>query len=58
MDKVIEVGKWIIENSATICAGIVSVCGGLIMIFLPIPGEQPEKTLHAIADFFGKFSKK
>ena len=30
----------------------------LIAVFAIIPGEQPEKTLKAVADIVGKFSRK
>ena len=30
----------------------------LIAIFALIPGDQPEKTLRAIANFIGRFSRK
>lgn len=41
---------------------IIGALNGLILaliaIFALIPGEQPEKTLRAIAAFVGRFSRK
>lgn len=45
-----NLGPWL----AAINAGILA----LIAIFALIPGDQPEKFLHSVADFIGKFSAK
>ncbi len=37
---------------------VVSACGGLIALFMMIPGEQPEKALQSFVDMISRFSKK
>jgi hypothetical protein len=41
---------------------LIAAANGLILaliaVFALIPGEQPEKTLRAIAAFIGRFSRK
>lgn len=37
---------------------IESLMASLIMLFMLIPGDQPEKTLQKILDIMSKFSKK
>lgn len=45
-------------QAQNIVGGIVMIVNGLIIVAMIIPGEQPEKFLHGIADFLSKFSKK
>lgn len=58
MDKVLEIGKWILANYQAIIASIVGLCMALIVIAQMIPGEQPEKFLQGVVDFLAKFSAK
>lgn len=58
MDKVLEIGQWIIANYQVVISALVAVLGGLITIFLLVPGDQPEKFLKAVVDFLAKFSVK
>jgi hypothetical protein len=45
-------------NWQNILAGVNGLVAALILIFLAIPGTQPEKFLHSVADFLSKFSVK
>ena len=54
MDKVILVLNMLPE----ILNAVVAVLIALAALFMFIPGEQPEKSIHKIADFLAKFSKK
>lgn len=58
MDKVLEIGQWIIANYQVVISALVAVLGGLITIFLLVPGDQPEKFLKTVVDFLAKFSVK
>jgi hypothetical protein len=58
MDKIIEIGKFVVGNYETILSAIVAVLTGIIAISLLIPGDQPEKALQAVVDFLKKFSRK
>ena len=58
MEKIVEIGKWILENGPALLMAISAVLSALIAVFMIIPGEQPEKTLQAIVDFLAKFSRK
>lgn len=50
--------RFITEHYGDILAAADALLLGLIAVFLLIPGEQPEKTFRAIADFIEKFSRK
>lgn len=58
MQTIITIGQWIVANYQAVIAAVVAIFGGLIAIFMMIPGDQPEKTLQKIVDFLAKFSKK
>jgi hypothetical protein len=45
-------------NWLEVIAALNGLILALIAIFALIPGEQPEKTLRAIAAFVGRFSRK
>ncbi len=49
---------WVLANYQAILTAVVAVISALTALFLLIPGEQPEKSLKAIADFLAKFSNK
>ena len=50
--------KFILDHFQDILTAIVGLLSALTIVFLLIPGEQPEKTFRAIADFLEKFSMK
>lgn len=50
--------SFIAQNLFPILGAIHAVILALIGLFMLIPGEQPEKSLQAVASFLGKFSKK
>ena len=50
--------SFVATNIVPILNGVVAVVGGLIMIAMVIPGEQPEKALQSALDFLKKFSSK
>lgn len=58
MQSVLAIGQWILANYQLLISAIMAVVSALTALFLIIPGEQPEKTFQAIADFLAKFSKK
>lgn len=58
MDSIGPVISWILENWKDVLVGANAVLGGLIMIFLLVPGEQPEKTFKMISEWLEKISKK
>ena len=58
MEKLLEIGKWILANYETILGNVSVILAAVIAISLLIPGEQPEKFLQKVLDFIKKFSKK
>ncbi len=54
----LEVAKVLYANYSTVLGGLSAVASVLILVFLPIKGEQPEKALQAFVNFVAKFSKK
>lgn len=58
MEKLIQVGSWLVAMGPEIISAIVALLSGVIAIALLIPGEQPEKALQGAVDFLKKFSKK
>lgn len=58
MDKLIEMGSWLVASGPQIVSAVVALLSGVIAIALLIPGEQPEKALQGAVDFLKKFSKK
>ncbi len=58
MDKIISVFKWIVDTGPDAATKISAALLALCAIFAMIPGDQPEKFLHGIADFVAKFSRK
>lgn len=53
-----SVVAWILANYQTVIVDTNAVVLALIALFTVIPGEQPEKFLHGVAEFLGKFSNK
>ena len=58
MDKVLEIGGWILANYQAVLSAVMGVLTALIALALLIPGDQPEGWFKAAADFLGKFSRK
>lgn len=58
LTQLLEAGKALYMNYAEVLAHVSAVCSILIVVFLPIKGEQPEKFLTAVVNFIAKFSKK
>ena len=50
--------KFVFDNYYSIIGALAAVLGGLITIFLLIPGDQPEKALQRVVDFLARISKK
>ena len=48
----------IVQQLPEYLSATVGVMVALIALFSLIPGEQPEKFLHAVVDFLSKFSVK
>lgn len=58
MDKVLEIGGWILANYQLVISSLVGICSAIIVVALKIPGDQPEKALQGVVDFLTKFSSK
>jgi len=58
MEKLLEVGKWLVSHGPDVVSGVMGVLSGVVAISLLIPGEQPEKALKGVIDFLAKFSRK
>lgn len=53
-----QVVSAILANWQIVLGAVVALLGALIVLFMAIPGEQPEKALQSVVDFLSKFSKK
>lgn len=58
MDKVLEIGKFLLANFDAIIASLTALVSAAIALALLIPGDQPEKALRSVADFLARFSRK
>lgn len=58
MEKMMEVGKWLVVHGPELISAISGLCSAMIAIALVIPGDQPEKALQGVVDFLAKFSRK
>lgn len=56
MEGMLSVGQWLLANGPLAVSGVIGVLSGLIIIFMLIPGDQPEKALRAVVEFLAKFS--
>lgn len=45
-------------NWMELLGAATAIVGGVLVISLAIPGEQPDKALQSVLDFLKKFSKK
>lgn len=58
MERLIEIFNWIGAHYQEIISAVNGIIAGLIVIFMLVPGPQPEAFLKKLADFLSKFSKK
>ena len=58
MEKIIEIGKWLLVHGPEILSALSAVLSAIIALCMLIPGDQPEKALRAVVDFLAKFSRK
>jgi hypothetical protein len=48
----------ILANWQMILAAVIGLFSALIVFFMAIPGDAPEKQLQSVVDFLSKFSRK
>lgn len=58
MEKILEIGKWLLVHGPEILSALSAVLSAIIALCMLIPGDQPEKALQGIVDFIAKFSRK
>jgi hypothetical protein len=58
MEKVLEVGKWLLANWDVLLASIIGLFSASLALAMIIPGDQPDKFLQGALDFLMKFSRK
>lgn len=58
MDKMIQLGAFLMAYGPEMVSGVVMMLSGMIVVAMLIPGEQPEKALQGAVDFLKKFSAK
>jgi hypothetical protein len=58
MEKVLEVGKWLLANWDVLIASIIGLFSASLALAMIIPGNQPDKFLQGALDFLLKFSRK
>lgn len=58
MEKLIEIGQWLVVFGPELLAAIAAVLTGVIGVALLIPGDEPETTLKKVVGWLEKFSRK
>lgn len=58
MDKVLEIGKWLLANYSILITALVGLVSAALAVAMIIPGDQPDKFLQKCVDFLSKFSRK
>lgn len=58
LNQILDVLKVVWANLDNLILAINGVIAVLILIFLAIPGEQPEKALEDFKNWLAKFSRK
>ncbi len=58
MQKLLEIGQFLLAHGPEIVSAIVAILSGIIAISLMIPGEQPEKALKKVVALLEKVSAK
>jgi len=58
MQKLLEIGQFLLAHGPEIVSAIVAILSGVIAISLMIPGEQPEKALKKVVALLEKVSAK
>lgn len=58
MQKLIEIGQFLVLHGPEIVSAVVALLSAIIAIALLIPGEQPEKALKGVVAVLEKFSAK
>jgi hypothetical protein len=58
MEKVLEIGKWLLANWDVLLASIIGLFSASLALAMIIPGDQPDKFLQGALDFLTKFSRK
>lgn len=58
METLLKAGEWMMMFGPDVVAALVLILTGVAGIAMMIPGEEPEKTLKAVAEWLAKFSRK
>lgn len=58
MAQIMPIVQWCLAHWVDVLHAVSALCGGLIAIFVLIPGDQPEATLQKIVDLIAKISVK
>lgn len=58
MEQIMAVFSWLYVNYGALILAVEAVLSALIVLFLIVPGDQPEKALQAAVDFVKKLSRK
>lgn len=58
MSNLISIVQWLVGNWSGLLNSIIAILTALVVFFMLIPGDQPEKALQAIVNFIKKFSLK
>lgn len=53
-----EFVKFFIDNWSEILNAVVGILSALVVLFMLIPGQQPEAFLQKVVEFLKKFSRK
>ena len=57
MEKIIEIGSWLLLHWEEILMAVGALLGAIIVILKMIPGEQGEGLLEKAKSFIEKFKK-
>lgn len=53
-----QIISFVMDHGLEIIGAIVMLCNAMIIIFMFIPGDEPENFLKKVVGFLSKYSKK
>lgn len=58
MEVLLKAGEWVLTFGPELISALVLILTGVAGVAMMVPGDEPEKTLKAIAEWLAKFSRK
>jgi hypothetical protein len=58
MEALVKAGEWMLMFGPDVISAVVLLLSGVAGIAMLIPGDEPEKSIKAVADWLAQFSRK